>query len=807
MLISYNWLKEYLEGLPPAEEVAERLTMTGTEIESLRPAFPGVKGVITAEVVSADKHPNADRLKLCSVNTGDKTLSIVCGATNMKPGDKVALALPGSELPGGMKIKKSKIRGQVSEGMMCSEVELGLAEKAEGIMILPGDTPVGESIKDALGLEDTLMEAGITPNRADLLSIRGVARELGAVTEARFKDKAFKVKEKGGSVEKLVSVSIEEPEKCGRYAARVVQGVKVAESPSWIRRRLEAHGVRPINNVVDVTNYVLLELGAPMHAFDLDKIGGSAIKVRDSVKGEKITTLDGKTRTLPEGALVIADASRPVALAGVMGGAETEVTDETADILLECAWFEPTVVRASSKNFSLSTESSYRFERGTDIEAVEGALEMAASMILDLAGGKAAKGAIDLYPKGFKPPAVKFRVKKAGELLGEPLEQGQVTGILESLGIETEPPKKGVVTARPPSHRLDLTMEVDLLEEVARVVGYDKIPTTMPATPMSPGSRGALYSVRERVKEVLVDSGFLEVINYSFVSRELFALSGDGERPAVGITNPLAEDQSVMRDSLVPSLLDTLKRNLAMKNHQVRVFEVSTVFRPKKKKTDKLPAEASVVSGLMFGTRWGTSWNTPKEPLDFYDVKGVVERIADGIGVAGSVDVEPATDAALFHPGKCAGLIVDGRPAGLFGEVHPDVTSRLAVKGDVYAFELEMDPLVEAAGAPGEYIRLARFPESARDVAFIVDESAPYGEIIKTIRGIDTKLIERVELFDVYYGTGIPKGKKSLALRIVYRSSERTLKQSEVEKIHSKVTRELVRGFGAEIRGEQNQSV
>lgn len=800
MLFSYNWLKEYAAGLPSPKELSERLTMTGTEIESVTEAGADIKNVITAQVVTVNPHPNADRLSLCEVRTDKEVLSIVCGAKNMKPGDKVPLALPGASLPGGSVIKRSRIRGVESAGMMCSEVELGLKDSAEGLMILPPGTPLGIDIKEALGLSDFMMEAGITPNRADLLSIKGMAREICAITGAQMKDKNWPVKETGRGIGDLVSVSIDKGAPCRRYAARVITGVNIGPSPDFIKKRLEAHGIRPINNVVDMTNYVLLEKGQPMHAFDLGLIQDRTIMVRLAKEGEAIRTIDGKERRLDHSMLVIADAKGPVALAGVMGGRATEVGDSTKDILLESAWFEPASVRRTSKKTVLSTDSSYRFERGVDIEGVVQALDMAAHLINKYAGGAVATGTVDAYPERIKPVSIEFRVKRAEELLGITVKEDEALDIFERLGVGIKWSTNGVLNAMPPSFRGDLKIETDLIEEVARLFGYDNIPTTLPVARLIPGGPGKLSRIRRKAKEVLANSGFFEVINYSFVSRESFSLACAHEKKGVTVLNPLTEEQAVMRDSLLPSLLENLRRNLLRKNEEVRIFEFAPVFHPK----GKLPLESWKIAGLMYGLRWDESWNYPKEGFDFFDVKGVIETLFEGIGLSGFTSAP--LNIPLFHPGKSASIQVEGREAGVFGEVHPDIRTRFDLKQPAYLFELDIDAIIDLAGGYGMYRALPRFPESTRDLAFIIDEAVAYQEIISSIEQIDTKLIERVEVFDVYCAGNMPPGKRSMALRIVYRAADRTLTHQEVEDIHTRVARELSKNFNAEVRGEVRNS-
>jgi len=810
MLFSYNWLKEYIDGLPAARTLADRLTMSGTEVESVTEPGKGINGVVTARVLSCEPHPNADRLQLCRVSTGAEEFSVVCGARNMKPGDKVALALVGAELPGDFKIKKSKIRGVESFGMMCSEVELGLAEESAGIMILPEDTPLGVDIRASLGLDDAMMEVGVTPNRADLLSVRGLAREISAVTGLRLKAKAFTVAEGARPVGDLVSVSVEQGSACMRYAARVIENVNIAPSPDWLAKRLEAHSVRPINNVVDVTNYILLELGQPMHAFDLGRIEGGQIDARNAAPGESIVTIDGKKRELDTEMLVIADAKGPVALAGVMGGKESEVSGSTTTVLLESAWFAPSSVRRTARKTALSSDSSYRFERGVDMGAVTEALDAAAAMIKELAGGDIAAGIIDIYPEELAGSSIKLRTGRTSAMLGVSLDNAQVAGLLERLGMVVEEAGEGALMVAPPSYRVDISTEIDLVEEVARLFGYDKIPTTMPVARITPGEPGLRTRLRRKVSSLLASEGFFEVMNYSFVSRDMFSMTGAGSKAGVAVLNPLSEDQVVMRDAIIPSLLETLRRNMLRKNEDVRVFEFAPVFTPVA--GEKLPFERWTLSALMHGRRWGMdgrSWSFTKDQLDFFDMKGVVEKLFDGLGSEGELKVAPlqGDDLTIFHPGKSAAVFAGGEAAGAFGQLHPDLAARFDIKTPVFAFELHADKLAGLYGRERSYAALPRFPESTRDVAFIADEKVQYAEIINSIVLLNAKLIEKVELFDVYYGGNIPAGKRSVALRIVYRSKDGTLTHPEVDDAHAAVCAMLEKKFDVEIRGREARNM
>lgn len=797
MLFSYNWLKEYTDTSMPPGELAEKLTMSGIEVEAVTPAPSPISGVVTAQIVKIEEHPAADKLVVCEVKTDTEAHRIVCGARNMKAGDRVALALAGAKLPGGVRIKKTKIRGITSGGMMCSEVELALAESSEGIMILPDDTPLGVDINEHLGLTDTLLDVAVLPNRADILSTRGLAREIGAVTGERFLDKDFREQECGGPVEKTATITIEAPELCRRYTAMVIASVMVGPSPEWMKRRLEAMGIRSINNVVDVTNYVMLETGQPLHAFDLERLEERTIRVRTAEKGEAIETIDGISRKLDEGMLVIADQNDPIAVAGVMGGSGSAVQVSTKNILLESAWFEPTSVRRTSRKLGLSSDSSYRFERGVDIEGVKKALGFAAGLLAEHSGGNVIEGAIDVYPSKFEPKSVRFRTQRAASILGIELDEGRVKEIFKRLGIGFKAAKeKGVFDCTAPSFRMDINREEDLVEEVARLVGYDTVPAVLPPGSGAPAKTETSLLVKKALRELLIGSGFLEVINYSFVSAPMFAITAPEDKTGVTLINPLTEEQSVMRESLVPSLVETLRWNLARKNEDIRIFELRPVFIPR----DGAPEERWKVGGLMYGPRWAEGWNVPGEGLDFYDVKGVVERLLEGLALEGYADVKAGTSAQSLHPGHSARLVLKGSEAGFFGQLHPDICRRFELKTPAFVFELDVSSMVALTGGAKFYSAVTRYPESARDIAFVIDEGVPYGEILGSIRALDTKFIENVMLFDVYYGGNIPAGRRSMALRVVYRSSERTLKHEEVEEMHSRVAKTIEERFGAEIR-------
>ncbi|MCK4739527.1 MAG: phenylalanine--tRNA ligase subunit beta [Deltaproteobacteria bacterium] len=804
MIFSFNWLKEFVPTKLTAEEVSKSLTMAGVEVEAAVKAAPPLDGIVTAKILKKEKHPDADRLSLCLVSTGTEEFEIVCGAKNMKEGDVVPLATIGAVLPSGMKIKKSKLRGVTSYGMLCSEVELGLADSSDGLMILPEDLVAGEDITKALALDDYLLDLCITPNRADCLSVRGLAREVSAVTGESFKDTSVEFKEEGSAVSELAKVQLLDEELCPRYTATVIEGVEIKASPLWLSRRLESHGIRSINNIVDATNYVLLEYGQPLHAFDLDKIAGSELIVRRAKDKEKIVTLDGVERTLDSEMLVIADKDRPQALAGVMGGKESEVTDKTSRILLESASFSAASVRRTSRKTGLNSDSSYRFERGVDIKSVDLALRRVTALILELAGGKASKGLIDIYPTPETHGDVEFRVDRINKILGSEVESSEVESILTKLGIEVKPlEKKGVTVAIPPSFRVDIKCEVDLIEEVARLKGYDFIEPTMPKAELLIKSQEKGFELKRQIKEILVNAGFFEVLNYSFVSAEaLKSLDSEFVKDTVILKNPLSADESVMRRTLLPSLLKNMELNLARGNNEIRIFEVRPVFKSSGEAT--LPQEGWLCSLLIHAPRHEARWNQGQEWTDFYDVKGIVERLFDSISGNDSKAPEFVADKEelpeYLHPGKSAALFVDGKKAGVLGALHPSIEERYDTKGEVYVLEFEVKVFSESSLNDSSYKALPKFPSSSRDLAFLIDKTVPYAEIEDAIRKLNTKDIENVEVFDVYYGDKIPEGKLSLALRLRYRSLSGTLKHEEVEETHAKVVALLEDKFSVELR-------
>jgi phenylalanyl-tRNA synthetase beta chain len=804
MKVSLNWLKDYvdIEDLSPSE-LAEILTRGGVEVEGIVNLSSTIEGVVVGEVVSILPHPQADRLTLCQVKGGNSSLSIVCGAKNMKVGDKVALAPSGARLPNDFRIERVKIRGEWSYGMMCSEVELGLGEDASGIMILPDELKVGENLVTALRLDDHILELNVTPNRPDWLSIIGIAREVAALTNRRIRLPEVKVIEEGEKIGKLTSVTVEAPDLCWRYAGRVISGMKILPSPFWMRRRLESLDVRSINNAVDVTNYCLLEWGQPLHAFDFNLLEGKRIVVKRASPGERFTTLDKVERILDPDTLMICDGIKSIALAGIMGGLNTEVREDTVDLFLESALFNPRSIRKTSKRLGLSTESSQRFEKGVDPQGVIHALNRAAQLICQLGGGKVAQGYLDLSSAYVPLPSrISLTVKRVSHILGTTIEREEMKSCLERLGLN---PVKGeqqdMFEVVSPSFRMDLKQPIDVIEEIARIYGYDRIPSRVPSHTLSFKGRPSFQIFEEKVKRVMRTQGFNEVITYSFISpREIEALnlpSSDPRTQALEILNPLSEAQSVMRTTLIPGLLSTMRRNIYQKNYDLKIFEMGRVFI--RKEEGHLPAEKRMLAGLITGLRSGEVWNIPKEDADFYDIKGCLEGMLEELNIQRFQFLRPP-NVPYLHPGKSCSLFIGDENIGILGEVYPDLLSYYDLDKRAVIFEINLDSLQQFSERLRYYKPLSKYPPVYRDIALIIREEMSAEEVKSALMGLNIDLVEEVSLFDFYQGKPIPEGEKGLAYRIKYQAYDRTLTDEEVNLVHGKITSFLRQELGVEIR-------
>ncbi|HEY3452850.1 MAG TPA: phenylalanine--tRNA ligase subunit beta [Myxococcales bacterium] len=801
MKISLNWLADYVELPASADALAKMLTMAGLEVEGVERLGEGLDGVLVGQILASDKHPNAEKLSLTKVDAGPALgeLQIVCGAKNYQVGDKVPVATVGTKLPNGTKIEKAALRGIDSFGMLCSSRELGISEEASGLLILDPALETGTPIAEALGLKDVVFEVNVTPNRGDCLSHLGIAREVAALSGKPLKMPDTVIAEGPNSADSLVKVRIDDLERCPRYAARVLEGAKIGPSPAWMQNRLRAVGIRALSNAVDVTNFVLMECGQPLHAFDLDKVGGHQIVVRRAQPNEKMKTLDAKERSLSPDDLCICDERAPSALAGVMGGATSEVSNATSRILLEGAAFAPAGIRRTASRHALHSESSHRFERGVDPAMVTFAQDRAAKLLADLCGGTVAKGRVDVHGELPKPRKFFLKWAKVGELLGTPVPQETTSKILTGLGFRLEPKADGAdVTA--PSWRLDVDGPADCIEEVARSRGFDAIPASMPrgATEILPES--AAQAVETRLRIALAAGGLDEVLNYSFVAaKDLEALTPD-QKP-IALKNPLAADQAVMATTRLAGLLGNLRHSLNRQVEDVRLYEIGHTYRPAKDPNGEQPAdETRVLAGLMAGSRVGLQWAAKREPLDFFDLKGALQNALEAAGVR-DASFEPAKGPSLLHPrSACEIKVSGGASLGFLGELHPSVAGKLDLPRGVLVFELRFDAIVAAAKLVPVYKGVPKFPAVLRDLAMVLDDAASAASVEAAIREAGGGLVEDAVLFDVFRGTNIPGGKKSLAYAIRYRAADRTLTDDEINQAHGRIVGALEQKLSATLR-------
>jgi len=804
MIVTRNWLQEFVPFDLSPEDLAHRLTMVGLEVDAMEKIGGGLDSVVVARLKSVEAHPDADRLTLCLGDDGQESVQVVCGAKNHRAGDLVALAKVGTQLPGGLKIKKSKIRGQISMGMLCSEPELGLSEESDGIMILPGNLPLGKPVFEVLGLRDVRYELGLTPNRPDCLSVLGVAREVAAFVGESLHHREPTLVEAGPDIGELTSVVIEDTTRCPRYAARLIQGVRIGPSPDWLRRRLEAVGQRSINNVVDVTNYVLMELGHPLHAFDFNLLRGGKIIVKTAEKGSVFQTLDGQERILAESDLTICDEVGPVALAGIMGGQNSEIQEDTKDILLESAYFQPTAIRRTSKRLGMHTESSHRFERGADVDIVPVALDRAAELILNVAGGKLAAGRFDVFPSQIPKRQIAVSPVQIRQILGVDIDADDIIHLLYSIGLParlTDSQGEQGLEVTAPSFRPDIEREVDVIEEVARLYGYDHIPPSMPVgrsicRPSMPRQR-RIRAIREN----LVNNGFSEVLDYSFVAPHsmdrILLPADDVRRHTIKILNPLSEEQSVMRTTLVPSLLGTAQRNFAYRLRDLALFELRPTFLPRPGK--ELPEEELRLAALLAGRREPVGWAQIERDVDFFDIKGFVEEVLERLRIKG-ITWDSSLTEPFYHPGKSCTLKMNDVPVGTLGEIHPLVVKEFDLEPPVLVCDLNLQALLEHAQDHPGFRQLSKFPDTFRDTAVLVTEDVSaetFLRILEKSRGGD---VEEILLFDLYRGKGVVEGKKSLAFRARYRSQERTLTDDEINAQHGRMVQALIDQLEAEIR-------
>lgn len=808
MNISYHWLSEYIDlsGVT-AEELAEKLTRTGIEVDSVESRNKGVSQVVVGEVKACEQHPNADRLKVCQVDVGqEELLQIVCGAPNVAAGQKVPVALVGASLP-DLKIKRAKLRGVESQGMICSAKELGMNDKLlakefqEGILVLPDDAQIGTDVAELLSLHDEVLELDLTPNRSDCLSMIGAAYEAGAILDRKVNLPQAEINETERTISDF-KVSISEPELCTHYAARRIRNVKIGSSPLWMQNRLMAAGIRPINNVVDITNYVMLEYGQPLHAFDAEKLAGSSIHVRLANEGERFVTLDDVERTLSSDMLLITDAEKPVAIAGVMGGAEAEVTEQTTQILLESARFSGDSVRRTSKALGLRSESSIRFEKNVDPAGVIAALNRAASLIEQYASGEVDAGIAEAGSPQTDLVRISISKDRINSYLGTQISTEEVSAIFDRLGFEYEA-ENDQWTVTVPSRRGDITRDVDLIEEVARLYGYDNIPTTWISGVTTPGSLTKEQKIAREIRRYMTDRGLHEAINYTLTHPHRIAqFEGlfPGAEP-VKVSMPMSEDRSVLRTSQLPLLIEAVMHNRNRNIHDAALFEMGQVYIAEQQKLTDLPNEPKLLSGVWTGAAAPAHWSKTERPVDFYDVKGLIDGLFAYLGIE-SVRYE-AEAAEGFHPGKTAAVyfdVEDGpKKIGRIGQLHPQLQEEFEL-GETYMFELELQPVFEQAVMDIQYEQLPRYPSAGRDLAMVVDADLEASKMLDKIKEVAGPLLESVSLFDVYQGDNIEQGKKSLAMSLVYRDRERTLTDEEVSELHEKIVHSLEKAFAAKLR-------
>jgi phenylalanyl-tRNA synthetase beta chain len=802
MKVPLNWLKDYTDVTLPPSGLAEKLTLAGFEVAEIITTGGGWENIIIGQITAVNPHPNADRLKLATVDLGGEQEIVVCGAPNLNTGDKIAFARVGARLinPYDGKVeelKPAKIRGVVSQGMICSEKELGISESHEGIMVLDTEAKIGTALAEYLG--DTVLDIDVTANRPDGLSVVGIAREVAALTGQKMHIPEIKYQESGNPIDKEITIEIVDADLCPRYCASLITGVKIGESPAWLQERLIAAGQRPINNVVDITNYVMLEYGQPLHSFDFERLRKKQIIVRRAKAGESFDTLDGTERKLTKEMLTIADGERTVAIAGVMGGLNSEVTESTTSVLLEAASFKATSIHYTSHSLGLTSEASMRFERGISAGLTIPALRHATQLIAELGGGKVAPGIIDNYPGKKESPPIILTSEKASHVLGMEINQETILRTLTALGIECRAIGANI-TATAPDWRSDIRIEEDLIEEVARIIGYDKIPTTMLSVPIPRHDPEPILGLRKTIRQSLTGDGFQEIVTNSLTSRDMLnnltPSASATETDPLGIVKPLTADQECLRTSLRANVLSALTANRRHEDGGIRLFELGKIYLPRK---NDLPEEPDILCAIMNGPRVERSWLGGDGALDFYDIKGVVEGLFRRLNI--EMIFVTSSDEGL-HPARQAAITVkkEGKTVkiGVIGEMHPKVADAFELEGPVALMEINVTELLPFAGHYKMFQPIPRFPSTIRDMALVVDTGISNRQIVDIIKGFS--LVREVILFDVYTGKQVITGKKSLAYRLVYQSAEHTLTDEEVNKVQEKILARLAKELGATLR-------
>lgn len=811
MQVSIKWLKDYIDFTETPEQLADKLTMAGIPVENVVDPGEGLEKVVTGRIEKLEPHQNSDHLQICTMNVGlAENIIIVTGAQNVAEGQVVPVAMVGAHLPNGMKISKGKLRGVASNGMLCSAQELKLdleklpEEQKTGIFILPSDTPVGIPAKDVLGLNDVVLEFELTANRADCFSVFGLVREIAAITGNKPHFPEIKVNEDDNTkLNDIFSVEIADPDLCSRFSTRMLKNVKIGPSPEWMQQRLEGAGIRSINNVVDVTNFVMIELGHPMHAYDYDKITGKKLIARRAIEGEELHTLDDTSRKAKGEMLVIADSEKAAGLAGIMGGFETEITDTTTTVVLESADFYGPCIRRTARACGLSSEASGRFERGVDSETTIKALDRAAQLLQEMGACTVCEGIVDVYPNPKQANYVTFTPEQINNHLGTNIAKDVMLNIITSVGFDVTKDENDEITVKVPSWRNDVTCMADISEEIARLHGFDKIKSTLPNGVSMQGTQSAKQTFIDKVKASLSSQGLYETISFALTNEETFNklnIPQDSPlRKAVPIMNPLSDEYPLVRTTLLSSIFDNLARNLARKNDDVALFEVGSVFFPKALPVTELPDEVVKIAGAITGRRNAQGWNQANDMVDFYDAKGIIEELLANLRVT-RYTVEAGTHYAM-HPGKTA-LFKKGRDViATIGEVHPAVLSAYGITKPVYIFELDATTVMKYMAKDLKYKALPKYPATSRDLAMLVDVDVNAADIEKAMTKAAGQNLTQITLFDVYTGKQVEEGKKSLAFSLTFQSNDKTLTDAEIDPAIEKIVAKLQKDFNANLRG------
>ena len=811
MQVSIKWLKDYIDFTETPEQLADKLTMAGIPVENVVDPGEGLEKVVTGRIEKLEPHQNSDHLQICTMNVGlAENIIIVTGAQNVAEGQVVPVAMVGAHLPNGMKISKGKLRGVASNGMLCSAQELKLdleklpEEQKTGIFILPSDTPVGIPAKDVLGLNDVVLEFELTANRADCFIIFGLVREIAAITGNKPHFPEIKVNEDDNTkLNDIFSVEIADPDLCSRFSTRMLKNVKIGPSPEWMQQRLEGAGIRSINNVVDVTNFVMIELGHPMHAYDYDKITGKKLIARRAIEGEELHTLDDTSRKAKGEMLVIADSEKAAGLAGIMGGFETEITDTTTTVVLESADFYGPCIRRTARACGLSSEASGRFERGVDSETTIKALDRAAQLLQEMGACTVCEGIVDVYPNPKQANYVTFTPEQINNHLGTNIAKDVMLNIITSVGFDVTKDENDEITVKVPSWRNDVTCMADISEEIARLHGFDKIKSTLPNGVSMQGTQSAKQTFIDKVKASLSSQGLYETISFALTNEETFNklnIPQDSPlRKAVPIMNPLSDEYPLVRTTLLSSIFDNLARNLARKNDDVALFEVGSVFFPKALPVTELPDEVVKIAGAITGRRNAQGWNQTNDMVDFYDATGIIEELLANLRVT-RYTVETGTHYAM-HPGKTA-LFKKGRDViATVGEVHPAVLSAYGITKPVYIFELDATTVMKYMAKDLKYKALPKYPATSRDLAMLVDVDVNAADIEKAMTKAEAQNLTQITLFDVYTGKQVEEGKKSLAFSLTFQSNDKTLTDAEIDPAIEKIVAKLQKDFNANLRG------